>query len=417
MGNKVKKNVIVIHMESLSNVIYNGNRSLFKCVNEISNNCIVYNNFYSSSTSTIMVIADLLFGDMRQYEGSTGLNNHHSDNYVKESLFELLESDGYSTKTIVYPKWKEYDINNLENVMQNISYKDTYDDFEQEISKSIYKDKPFAIYLYNGLSGLSFFNEDKNKEWSSSWKEGYIKSDNTIGYVFSLLKRENILNNTVILIFGDHGDDFWTHSFNNGFCHCIEPYGNIVNTPLFVYDSSIFSQDVDDLISTVDIRSLILSLLKIKEDEYKSSMIYDKFRSKRKNALSRNLFVNQSESNSLPLKSYSLSNAYYNMLVSKYGLEFYFKCCDPTNHCNLLNFYNMNLDGKITFKREFNNISNRHFVKAMNMRRINDIERDFYEMRSELITQVKKMYQSVKSKEKLWNQELDFNCINNRGLY
>ncbi len=406
------KNLIIIHLESLSNILYFKNKMLFNHINKISNICINYNNFYASSTSTIMNIADLFFGDMRQYESSSSINSLSNSNIVCESLFTVMDRAGYSTKTILYPPWNKEDLNNLEYITGTASYTKTYEEFKNLISGSIINDNPFALYIYNGLSGISFLNQDKTKDWSDCWDEGYVSCDDTVGYIFKLLNDKKLMDHTVVIMFGDHGDDFWTHSFNSGFCHCIEPYASMIHTPLFVYSPDIPTAYVNDIVSTSDIRNLVLSMLPIEYDNCCENYIYDRYRSSRKYSLSRNLFVNQEDCSALLKKSYSLSNGYYNLLVSKDGLEFYFEPCDMTNHCNLLCFYNMNKQGTLSFKEDFIKMPSNHFNKAMDCRRKKEIELVFYEMRRQLIAEVVRMYKTVSNKELSWQKELNFNEIN-----
>lgn len=186
----------------------------------------------------------------------------------------------------------------------------------------------------------------------------------------------------------------------------------MIHTPLFVYSPDIPTVYVDDIISTGDIKSLVLSMLPIEYDDCCGNYIYGRYRSSRKYSLSSNLFVNQEDCSSLLKKSYSLSNGYYNLLVSKDGMEFYFEPCDMTNHCNLLRFYNMNKQGVLSFREEFIKMPGSHFNKAMDYRRKKEIELAFYEMRRQFIAEVVRMYKTVSNKELSWQKELNFNEIN-----
>lgn len=401
-----RKNLIIIHMESLSNQLFWHNASLFKFTNSILKDCIIYNKFYTTGTSTLMVIADLIYGDM-QYEAADSLYSMHKICTNKKMLFEILKSNKYSTKTVFYPQWEVADSENVKAIMGEVTFVNDFRDFLGEINSSLSCMQPFALYLCNGKSGISFLDYTEIS-WHKSWENGYKSCDDTIAYVFKILKEKDLLENTLVLMYGDHGDDFWTHSFNNGFCHSTQPYSNLVHTPLFIFNSDIRGEYVSDVISTTDIKDLLLSMLGISEEIDSKALIYDGYRCKRKYAFSRNLYVNQLPSSTPLLKSYSLISDKYNLMVSVQGMELFSECCDGTSHCNLLDFFDMDNDGKITVKDGFKEINNKHYQKAMTDKRRKEITNDFYMMRKELMERIASLYKSVPAKADEWKTELDF---------
>lgn len=57
---------------------------------------------------------------------------------------------------------------------------------------------------------------------------GYRNVDNTLENILRILEEKDILKDTIIICYGDHGDDYWSHNLNGGFAHGIEPYSNMI---------------------------------------------------------------------------------------------------------------------------------------------------------------------------------------------
>ncbi|GJM70151.1 hypothetical protein HMSSN036_23670 [Paenibacillus macerans] len=154
------------------------------------------------------------------------------------------------------------------------------------------------------------------------------------------------MKDTIIVGFGDHGDDLWTHALNNGFCHGIEPYTNMIWTPAFIYDASFEgSKDYNNLASLIDLRKTILHLLGYSESNSQEFSGIDLLNSKNDFVFSRNLFANQRDTSinaTKPMglkKAYAVLNKDYNLIATQFGLEMYAYRIDSTNHNNLLSFF------------------------------------------------------------------------------
>ena len=55
------KNIVLFHLESLNNVIFNMNQECFPNLRNFIKDATYYPNYYSTATSTYMVITDLFF--------------------------------------------------------------------------------------------------------------------------------------------------------------------------------------------------------------------------------------------------------------------------------------------------------------------------------------------------------------------
>ena len=69
------KNLLIIHLESLNNYNFLLNKYLFPFLNEIETQSVSFKKYFSTATSTLMTIGDLLYGGMDQYETSSSLDD------------------------------------------------------------------------------------------------------------------------------------------------------------------------------------------------------------------------------------------------------------------------------------------------------------------------------------------------------
>src|SRR5690606_14743480 len=114
----------------------------------------------------------------------------------------------------------------------------------------------------------------------------------------------------------------------------------------------------------------------------------DIFKTENDYIYSRNLLANQRDSGTGTglNKSFSVLNRHYNLIVSKYGLEMYAYRIDPTNHSNLLSFFDLNESGEISFNNRGANHT--HFRKTMQPDQVEHIKTNFYLLRDKLYDRV-----------------------------
>jgi len=87
---------------------------------------------------------------------------------------------------------------------------------------------------------------------------GVRKVDDYVKEFFDILKENNLLENSVIIITADHGDEFGEHG---GLSHDGKMYSELVDVPLIIFDPSLAEGKVsDNVVSTVDIPPTIIHL-------------------------------------------------------------------------------------------------------------------------------------------------------------
>ena len=228
------KNLIVIMLESVNDIIYN--KDYFPNFYNLATNGWYFENNYSprNSCATGNNEFSALTGIYSIYNNCT--TNVYANNKYFTGLFNLFNNKGYYTNSlhnyteqyysrkITHPNLgsqKYYGVDSL-----NIDYSNVYgqwssdEDFIDAYLKIIDqgdKDKHFMSYLttvtshqpYNDSSkyGDMYLDMTKDTKYSMEMRRYLSKLkvvDNAIGKLVDGLKERNLLDDTVIVLFGDH---------------------------------------------------------------------------------------------------------------------------------------------------------------------------------------------------------------------
>lgn len=75
---------------------------------------------------------------------------------------------------------------------------------------------------------------------------------------FEILKKHNVLDNSIVIITSDHGDEFGEHG---SLSHNGKMYSELIDCPLLIYDGSLMQGQIcDRLVSGIDISPTVLDL-------------------------------------------------------------------------------------------------------------------------------------------------------------
>lgn len=102
-------------------------------------------------------------------------------------------------------------------------------------------------------------NDPKQTEYLRAlYDERIFQLDNKLERVFSFLKEKNLTKNTIVIITGDHGEEFMEHGklFHND-----NIYNTVTHVPLIIAAPSFNKNRIDDLTQGIDIYPTILGLL------------------------------------------------------------------------------------------------------------------------------------------------------------
>ena len=405
----MKKNLVLIHLESLNMLNFRMNPWLFPTLGLIEKKCITFDHYYSTATSTLMVISDLLYGGMEQHERCTSLRSIPERYAYSVSLLDDLREDGYYTGIYNYPfgggDWESANDRHVAGFLQTIRIMQNYQQYI-EVCEQTMEHSPFAMLACNVISNVSlnqYTDPGKHGVETDYWESGYYAMDRSVADIMHLLRKKGKMEDTIIIFYGDHGDDFWSHGGHGGLSHAIEPYAPLIHAPLFVWDGKERreAEHHAQLIQTSDLRGMIAAMLA--GDAIIPS-------AKRKYCFSRNSYARQSIRRNQRNKSYSITDGRYLLLVSCRGLEMYDMLRDWICQNNLLRIFEYH--GSFLKKKD-NSVSDCqvHFSSFFNGRYQRMIRRKFYDMIPILRANVLRMYISAGLDERSMLQEMDFSSI------
>lgn len=388
---------MIIHLESLNNAFLYQNSEMFPNIMKLKERSLYFSNFYSTATSTIMTVSDLMYGSDSFSDVSADLEHFR----LSSQSFLWLEhmGRGFARKQVImYPEldWK-YDRINMKKIVgktTTLIEKRRYANFKEEISDAVRTLDGDFLYIYDWSSlYMKEDCEDKYTSWSTYYLNQYKRIDDTLGYVWNELEKYKKLEQTVIIAYGDHGDDMYSYGKNKGFTHAIAPYPNIIRTPLMIYKHDLPAQVNTDLICTFDIGNIVKSICEEKELKINRQYVF-----------SRNLFPLQKSE--VLEKSYAVTDGKYLLLVSSRGLELYACRFMAHSNFNLLNWFTLKRDGIIQIKK----IKGMHFKRMVNDQK-EDIEQHFYKLRKLLYKELKKKVDAglLQENVKRWFAKIYYN--------
>ena len=282
------KNLIVIQVESLEDFVINkkvDGQEITPNINKLLNNSIYLPNIFeqvnegTSSDSDLMVNTSML--PLRQ--GSTFFRNPAT---TYNSLPNILEKDGYSTIAIHSDKgsfWNYaqglngigfdkfvdyYSFDRDENIGLGLSDGSYFRQIEPMIKEL---KQPFYAFTVTLTSHGPFdlpkeYRELKlSPELDDNVLGGYFQSihytDAKIGMFIESLKKDGLLDNTVIAIEGDHPESWWLDNGNH-------------TVPLIIYNPSIKTPVKDDVYGgQIDIMPTLLYLLGVDNNVYQNTAL------------------------------------------------------------------------------------------------------------------------------------------------
>lgn len=404
----MKRNLLLIHLESLNCLNYRMNGELFPALKEIEKHCIVFDQYYATATSTIMVISDLLYGGMEQYEMCSSLDCIPTGYYYSESLLDELKEEGYCTGFYSYlddndgEKAEEKHVAGFQNCMEAVW---NYDEFLRKF-ETLTSKQPFAVMLCNYISNLSFNRYVDISKYGANtgyWKAGYQCIDRYCADLLMILNNGDLMKNTMLVFYGDHGDDYWEHGTYNGLVHAIPPYSQLIHTPLFIWDgiNRDESEHRQDLLQTTDLKEMIKNMLSGEENDVLPQ---------RKYAFARNAYAAQPIREKSFGKGYSVTDGNYILLVTWQGLEMYDTRMDPSNQNNLLRFFTY--QGRVLRNNEDNKILKMHFNYFWSSREQRILRQKFYELVKILREKTIELYKAGERTEDDMQNEMEFGRIN-----
>lgn len=95
------RNLLLIHLESLNYMVYQANKRIFPTLRYWEQKSLSFCNYFSTATSTMMVLSDLAYGGILQNEPCESLTDGLKKYCYKASLFDDLQKKDIRLKCLV----------------------------------------------------------------------------------------------------------------------------------------------------------------------------------------------------------------------------------------------------------------------------------------------------------------------------
>ncbi|SFD47613.1 LTA synthase family protein [Clostridium uliginosum] len=296
------KNVIFLQIESLENFVINqkaNDKEISPFLNKLSREGLYFNNIYEQNNAGNSIDCDLMVNTSIYPLGDKITALNYGENVYSNSLPRILEQEGYTTISTHAElpgefNWSELHKNGF-GVQSLWSINDyTYEEtvgyglsdrsFLTQISEKV-KDlkKPFFLQAPT-LSSHGPFNIDQKyrelnlpDEIDKSYLGGYFESvhytDKQLEMFFNQLESSGLLNNTVLVIYGDHTG---VHKYYNDSIKDLDYEGNWWKEydhkiPLIIYSKDVTPSIVEAHGGQVDILPTISYLLGLNDNLYKDT--------------------------------------------------------------------------------------------------------------------------------------------------
>ncbi len=391
MENQSKiENVIIVHLESLNEDILwkECETGVLKNIKYLKDTGTYYANYYSTATSTIMAMSDFMFGDRMACETSASLQNFCLQD--KKNLFTILEELGFQNFVYMYPEFRGADLINANKIFKGskkFSCANRYEEFLQGIGETISQNDRFCMYVYDWTSlNVNEYIKNPDLTLEKLCVMRYRHIDETVGFLLDALQKSNKLSNTLLVLFGDHGDELYAGGFHYGFTHAIEPLYSVIKSPLIIHYGDTEGCVADELTDLTDIKDMIARIVCTGEKHVE--------RPSRKYSFARNLFINQ-KSKRLN-KSYSVTDGSYLLVSSVRGMELYFTRYPCYRYINLLNFFTLSKHSGLKYKNYLRDFIIQHY-DAMIARNVKEFQKVFLELSRVLKMELSRMEKDSKA--------------------
>jgi len=283
-----RKNVVVIAVEGLRSDMLNPEN--MPNVSAFARRSVVCRDHYSAGNTSRFGIFGLFYGLYGSYWHEV-LNRNRGP-----VLVEALKRNGYlfkimSSTSLSYPEMDrtafadvpvalDDDLPGEDSCERDDLLVEYYRDWLAELPPG----RPFFTFIFLDSSHSTFFfktafekftpcasaisfvrtdlEEDRESIFNRYRNAGYY-DDHNLGRIVSALEARGLLSDTLVLITGDHGEEFWEHGY---FGHNSAYTAQQVKVPLVYFDPDQAPREIAATTSHLDIPATILSALGDRND-------------------------------------------------------------------------------------------------------------------------------------------------------
>lgn len=297
------KNVILITVDTLRKDMigfYRSEKSISPFVDSIKDNCIYFKNAYATGPYTQSSFQGILASEYYlEYGKEKNLNKNktliseplkqadiftagfHSNAYLSYYFgynkgWDMFYDSMQDSVSDMYPFIRGSGINEkVRQFLSNFSfskplflwvhYMDVHEPYIAEekylenIDSSIRlsKDEMFSLFketiLKRDVSDINKVNTLK-----SLYMAKVAETDDYIKSLFDIFNSYKLLDNSIIILTSDHGDEFGEHS---GLSHDGKMYNELISIPLIAYSKTFNEKGIDTPVSLIDIPPTVCSIM------------------------------------------------------------------------------------------------------------------------------------------------------------
>lgn len=407
------KNLVLIHLESLSQMAFWQYSAELGTLFSLMQRSAAFTNFQAASTSSVMSLSDLLHGDSSELDHlSVYPKDRISLRGASSNLFRILLDNGYRTHGIQYGSFCLGDApNNFWGIWPDAcgqfhwhnQREDMHRDARDFMEKAQAANEPFALYFWNMNTHLR--DEDPLKDRSAAYHERFRAGcrllDMSVARLLEDMSTLGVLQDTIIVVFGDHGDDLWRHGIYRGRSHIIDPYANVCWCPLFIYNNGYDICISQQIVSMIDLKPTLLAILLPRRPADPPATPFSGINilaEQRKVAFAQSMFALQlerSDPGKAITKSYSVTDGDYRLVAStgidvedSGGMELFLEQWDYGDTRNLLDFCRLDDHGGILHFGTPEAV-HPHFFMTFTPKNIDHLQRGFESLRELLYSFIK----------------------------
>ena len=294
------KNVIMIMMESVDNTYLN--KDVMPTLNSLKSKSLYFKNRYSPIYGIGATFNSEFTSLTGTYSSTEGMAAYfYTNNNYQYSLPNLFKENGYKVNSFHMNDGKFYDRSIMHKQFGFAKYNSFKDytgkyirtdseilDYDN-IYQAIAPDEPFFSFIVTYSAHLPYTSENEvcqnkmqdkfyNKDdyETSCLKSTLYDTDTFINKLITKLKSDNKLDDTVIILYGDHLAYSYSKRIQMG---GNENY-NLNKGVYMIYNSKITPEEIDTLNTTIDMVPTILNLFDLKGYDPNNYLGIDTFNKK-----------------------------------------------------------------------------------------------------------------------------------------
>lgn len=328
------RNLLLIHLESLAQTTFWQYAAEMPTLFDLMQNSLSFSRFYTASTSSVMSMSDLLHGDSSEMDHLTVFPKRKGLLLGKSgNLFQILRDSGYATHGVQYGSFCLGDAPNgfwsvwpdaCGPFRQPPNREEMHRGIRDFLEKSRSSGQPFGLYFWNMNTHLRDDDpaEPAVQAYHERFQSGYRLLDLSVERLLDDLRALDLLDDTLILAVGDHGDDLFRHGLYCGRSHIIDPYATTCWCPMFIAGKEIPPDLSPRLTSMVDVKPTLLRLLFPERPPKAPASPFsgtDIFTTGRDLAFTQSMFALQRERSDpakVITKSYAVTDGVFRLMVS-----------------------------------------------------------------------------------------------------